>query len=194
MFTSFVMEKRRGAGAGIVLAATALIFYSTESNAETGFYAGGSVGQAGIEINVVDQVQTFAIDEDDFAWKAYGGINFGLVLADLAVEVGYVDLGGPSATILGSQVEVDTDGFDAFGVLGFDLGPLGVFAKVGMISWDSEASIDNFTLTEDGTDPAYGVGAKFGLASLDIRAEYEVFDIEDSENVSMISVGLVWSF
>lgn len=194
MFTSFKSENRQVAGTAIVLVASAMLLFSTESRAESGFYAGGSVGQAAYEIGVVDQVQTFAFDEDDFAWKVYGGFNLGLVLVDLAVEAGYVDLGGPSGNILGSQIEVDADGIDAFGVLGYDLGPLGVFAKLGMISWDAEATIDGLSARDDGTDLAYGFGAKFGLASLDIRAEYEIFDLDDSDDVSMISVGIVWSF
>ena len=194
MFTSFVTEKRHFAVTAIVLAASAMMLFSAESKADTGFYAGGSVGQAAIEMDVVDQVQTFAFDQDDFAWHVYGGFNFGLILMDVAVEAGYVDLGGPSMDVLGSQLAVDTTGIDAFGVLGFDIGPIGVFAKAGMISWDAEASIDGFTSTDDGTDPAYGIGAKFGLDALSIRAEYELYDIEGAEDVSMISVGLVFSF
>lgn len=194
MFTSFVTEKRQVAGAAMVLVASAMMLFSAESKAEIGFYVGGSIGQAAIEIDVVDQVQTFAFDEDDFAWNVYGGFNLGLVLLDLAVEVGYVDFGGPSGNVLGSQIEVDTDGIDAFAVIGYDLGPLGVFAKAGMISWDAQASIDGLSTSDDGTDPAYGIGAKIGFSSLAIRAEYELFDIGDAEDLSKISVGFVWSF
>ena len=194
MFTSFVTEKRQDASAAIVLAAAALMLFSAESKAEIGFYAGGNIGQAAMEINVVDQVQIFAFDEEDFAWKVYGGFNIGLAILDLGVEAGYVDFGGPSGNLLGSQLEVNTDGIDAFGLIGYNFGPLGVFAKAGMISWDVEASIDGLSTSNDGTDPAYGIGVKIGLGSVDIRAEYELFDIADTEDLSMISVGIVWSF
>ena len=194
MFTSFVTEKRQLAGAAIVLVAAALMLFSAESKADTGFYGGGNIGQAAMAINLVDQVQTFAFDEDNFAWNVYGGFNLGLVLLDLGVEAGYVDFGGPTGNVLGSQIEVDTNGFDAFGVIGYKLGPIGLFAKAGMISWDVESSIDGLSTSNDGTDPAYGIGAKFGLSSLAIRAEYELFDIGNAEDLSRISVGLVWSF
>ena len=116
-------------------------------------------------------------------------------MLNLGIEVGYVDLGGPSANLGGTQFEIDSDGFNAFGLLGFDLGPLGVFAKAGVISWDSELSIDGVSaVSEDGSDPAYGVGARFGVGPVDIRAEYEFFDIEDAEDIAMVSVGLTWSF
>jgi len=35
---------------------------------------------------------------------------------------------------------------------------------------------------------------KFGVGSLEVRGEYEIYDIEDSEDVAMLSVGLVWRF
>jgi len=38
------------------------------------------------------------------------------------------------------------------------------------------------------------VGVKFSLASVEIRGEYEIYDIEDSDDVAMLSVGLVWRF
>jgi hypothetical protein len=37
------------------------------------------------------------------------------------------------------------------------------------------------------------VGAQFRVWSLSLRAEYEVFDIEDVD-VDMISVGVTWTF
>ena len=45
-----------------------------------------------------------------------------------------------------------------------------------------------------GSDPAYGVGLRFTLGSIEIRGEYEVFDIEDADDVYMASAGLVWRF
>jgi len=190
-----VMGKGRDVLPAIALLAAAVLLAPAESRADSGFYLGGSVGQAAIEFTIADQIQAVAFDEEDFAWKAYGGLNFDVPVVNLGVEVGYVDFGAPSGNIQGTQLEVDANGFDAFGVLGFDLGPLGVFAKYGVISWDASASIDGIDAgSDDGSDPAYGVGAKVGLGSIDIRAEFEVFDLADSDDVSMLSVGVVWTF
>ena len=71
------------------------------------------------------------------------------------------------------------------------LGPLGLFAKVGAIAADTEIT---GALDESNTDPAYGVGAEFGFSKVSIRAEYELFEIEDTEDVYMISVGAAWRF
>ena len=197
MFTKFLNEKRQASSAGAILLVAALLLMSAESRADSGFYIGGSVGSAGVEIDIddpVNPINSVTFDEDDFAWKAFAGYNFDLAVLNLAIEGGYVDLGGPSTTIQGSLIEVQADGLDAFVVLGVDLGPIGVFAKAGVISWDAEASIDGLSSSDDGTDPAYGIGAKIGLGSFALRVEYELFDIEDAEAVSMISAGLVWTF
>lgn len=194
MFSKSLEENRGVASVAVVLAASAIMLYAPESKADSGFYLGGSVGQAGVEVQDTSGIQPVSFDENDFAWKAFGGYKFDLPVVNLGVEGGYVNLGSPSGDLLGVPVVIETDGIDVFGVLGFDLGPLGVFAKYGMISWDAEFTVDGLSDAQDGSDPAYGLGATIGLGSIDIRAEYEVFDIEDSEDVSMISVGLVWTF
>jgi outer membrane immunogenic protein len=194
MFTRYLEENRGTTSVAVVVAASAMMLFSPESKADSGFYLGGSIGQAGVEIEDTSGIQPVSFDEDDFAWKAFGGYNFDLPVVNLAVEGGYVNLGSPSGDLLGLPTIVDVDAFNVFGVLGIDLGPLGIFAKYGMVSWDAEITIDGLSDAEDGSDPAYGVGAKIGIGSVDLRAEYEVFDIEDAEDVSMISVGLVWTF
>ena len=194
MFRNLLIEKRQAKGAGAILLVAALLLISAESKADGGFFVGGSVGSAGYEIDVDDPNNPVSFDEDDFAWKAFLGYNFDLKVLNLAVEGGYVDLGGPSATILGSDLSVDADGLDAFVVLGIDLGPVGVFGKVGAIAWDAEVTQDGVGFSDDGTETAYGIGAKIGLGSFELRAEYELFDIEDAESVSMISAGVVWIF
>jgi hypothetical protein len=165
------------------------------AQADSGFYVGGSVGNAGVELDA-DDVE---FDEDDFAWKAYGGFNFDIIVVDLAVEAGYVNFGSPGTTIQGLDVGVEVDAFTGFGLVGLELGPIGVFGKAGLISWDGEQTIEGLGSDDDsGTDPAYGIGARFSLWSLEFRAEYEVFDIDvdgaDSSDLSMISAGVVWTF
>jgi hypothetical protein len=183
-----------------LLAAVALLL-AGNAYAQSGAYIGGSVGSATVAVDIPDEDlgAVFEFDENDFAWKGFGGYNFDLGVVDLAIEVGYVDLGAPSANLLGSSVELDVNGWDAFGVLGVDIGPVGLFAKAGMVSWDASASIDSIDAgSDDGSDPAYGIGARFALGNLEIRGEYEMFDInpEDtsSADVYMLSAGLVYNF
>jgi hypothetical protein len=168
-----------------------------DANADSGPYIGGSVGSVTIQAEVPDENlgEVFEFDENDFAWKAFGGYNFDLAVVDLAIEGGYVDLGSPSGDLLGSSIGLDITGWDVFGLVGINLGPVGLFAKAGMISWDADATIDAIDAgSDDGTDPAYGIGARFTLGTLEIRGEYEYFDIDSAEDVYMLSAGLVFNF
>jgi hypothetical protein len=176
-----------------LLLAAALLATAGSAQADSGFYIGGSVGSAMLEADDVDA--DFDFDGDDFAAKVFLGFNIDAFVIDLAVEGGYVDFGNPSDTVLGSEVEFDVTGWDLFALAGVELGPVGVFAKAGMISWDADASIDGTRLGSDsGTDPAYGVGARFSLWSAEIRAEYEYFDVDSTDDLSMVSVGVAWTF
>jgi hypothetical protein len=193
MIQQFLVNRRGPWSVTAAILVSFMVFAPAESQAEA--YIGGSIGQSYIELNAGTPAVPAPFDEADFGWKAMIGYEFDFVLITLGVEANYVDFGAPSGNVLGTQIEVDANGFAGFGTAGFDLGPLGVFAKYGVISWDASLSIDGFdTGSEDGTDPAYGVGVKFGLASVEVRGEYEIYDIEDSEDIAMLSVGIVWRF
>ena len=179
-----------------ILSPAILLFPSAQAQADSGFYVGGSVGNSTVEANVSDPSipDDFGFDENDFGWKAFGGYTFDLPLIDLGVEASYHDFGGPSVDILDTTLGVDTTGFSAFGVAGIGLGPIRVFGKVGVLSWDADLNALGETISEDGSDTAYGVGVSFGLGSLQIRGEYEVFDVSDIDDLTMWSVGIAWIF
>jgi len=168
--------------------------------AESGFYLGGSVGSAAVEANINDGGVVLpqpppVFDEDDLGWKAFAGYNFALGdVFSLGIEGGYTDLGQPTADFQGVSVSVDPTALNLWGTAGFDIGPIGIFAKYGVVSWDVEAAIDDMRVSDDGSDPAYGVGLRFNLGSLEIRGEYEIYDISDVEDVTMLSVGLAYRF
>ena len=156
--------------------------------ADNGFYLGGSVGQANLKISdITDGISTADFDADDTAFKLIAGIR---PLDWLGVEAAYVNFGEPEDTVLGQKLKADGDGISAFAVGFLPTGPVDLFAKVGLISWDSKIS---GSFDDSGTDLAYGVGAQFRVLGLSIRAEYEKFDISDVD-LDMISVGLTYTF
>lgn len=168
-----------GVLATTLLAATPL---SSFAGADSGFYIGAGVGDTSLKID--------SFDESDSSYKIFGGYNFGYVpLIDLAIEASYVDFGNPST----NNASADVTGINAFGLAGLSFGPFGVFAKAGMLQWDADLASNNMTASDDGTDPAYGIGARFAIASFAIRAEYEVYDVDDAD-VEMISVSGVITF
>lgn len=155
------------------------------SAADNGIYLGGSVGQSALEID------DFDYDADATGYKLIAGWRF---LDWLAVEANYVDFGSGDDTVLGNKIETDADGFSLSAVGFLPVGPVDLFARVGMIDWSADLSSPGFgSAGDDGTDLTYGVGAQFRVWSLSLRAEYEKFDIEDVD-VDMISVGVTWTF
>lgn len=182
------------------LAASALVsalLVSSPAMADSGPYIGASIGNTTLEASLQDPIGggTFLFDESDFSWKIYGGFNFDLPSINLAVEGGYRSLGGPSAVIATETFGIDLTAWDAYGVAGFDLGPVAVFGKLGLVSWDADLTIAGFDAgSESDQDTAYGVGASFGLGSFQLRAEYEVFDVSDTDDVYMLSAGFVYTF
>ena len=156
--------------------------------ADNGFYLGGSIGQANLKVDDLSNgISTADFDGDDMAWKLIAGFR---PLDWLGLEASYVNFGEPEDTVLGQKLKAEGDGISAFAVGFLPTGPVDLFAKVGLISWDSKIS---GTFDDDGTDLAYGVGAQFRVLGLSIRAEYEKFDVSDVD-LDMISVGLTYTF
>lgn len=169
---------------------------SALAGSDSGFYVGASVGQAQLDLDGEADfgggLENFKFDDDDTAYKIFGGYNFGLIpLVDLAVEGAYVDFGAFKGDGLLSNTEVEVDGWTGAGLAGIKLGPVGIFGKVGAILWDSE--FDNNLGDDDGTDPLYGIGARFTLFSLQVRAEWERYDLDDAD-IDYFSVGGAFTF
>lgn len=159
------------------------------AGAESGPYIGASIGQASLDFSKDD----VDFDDDDTAFKIFAGYNFGVIpLIDLAVEGSYVDFGEASSIEILDE-DVGVTGLDVFGLAGFKLGPIGLFAKVGWIFWDSKSDAIQRVLDDSGGDMAYGIGLRFQIGSLALRAEYELFEI-DIVDVGYYSVGAAWTF
>jgi len=134
-----------------------------QAGKKSGPYIGGSLGWANIDVSSTD----YNFDDDDLGFKIFGGWS----------------------EIIG--LNLDTTGWDLFGLAALNLGPVGLFAKVGQIWWDSSS---NITLLDDsGNDMAYGIGLRFQIGSFAIRGEYEYFDLDDRD-LDMLSAGVSWTF
>ena len=176
-----------------------LLPFGSANAADSGFYIGGSVGQATLELPTDPD---FEFDENDTAWKLLAGYNWDLGKFDIGIEAGYAYLGEPGIGDSTASIQYELGGFNGFGLAGFEIGPVDLFAKAGFIAWDSEVRIDGsevppefrFSDTETGTDFAYGIGASWNVGKLGIRAEYEGYDIQDTDTVFMWSLGLTYRF
>jgi hypothetical protein len=181
--------------APLVLAGT-LPFLAPAAAADTGFYLGGGIGNSSLQADV-DEVSlgdVVRIDENDFAWKVFGGFNFDVPFVDLGVEVGYMDLGEVTVDVLGSTVGVEATGLTAYGVAAIDPGPFSLFAKAGVVNWDATVFGPGTSAEADGTDPAVGAGLMFGIGPVQLRGEFEYFDVDDLEDSYLASASVIWRF
>lgn len=172
----------------------ALLFLLLSSTAwaggETGLYLGGSLGSAGLDVS--DGAVEY--DDDDLGYKIFLGYNFGIVpLVNLAIEGSYVDFGTAEERLLGGNAETSVTGWDAFGLVGLNLGPVSLFGKVGAIRWDRDSAVLSQSADDSGTDPAYGLGLQFQVLSFAIRAEYELFTLEGVD-IGFASAGVSYTF
>ena len=164
----------------------------SQAGAAGGLYLGGGIGQSSIK----DNINTENFDTDDAAWKAFVGYRFKFIpIIDLAVEGGYTDFGKPSQSVGGQNVQFKLHGYHAAGLLIFPLGPVDLYGKAGVISWDSDIiSAGTTTTANSGSDLLYGAGIGLNFGKLGIRAEYERYQIKDVDRVDMLSVNLLVHF
>ena len=184
----------------ISLSLAGLIAIASSANADSGFYAGASMGGATFEADF-DQGGLpglpSSIDEDDTAVKLFAGYKLDLPGPTLGVELSYASFGEPEIGLgAGSTTDeftIDTTALTVWGTAGIEAGPLDVYAKLGLASWDSEASSGFGEVSDDGTDPAYGVGVATGLGPFEVRGELELYDLGGAD-MTMISVGVAYWF
>lgn len=173
----------------------------------TGWYVGGGFGQFNLDINSLDDfgsgVQS-AVDDNDNSWKLFLGWR---ILPFLAVEAAYVNLGKPSDRIYASgsdgRYTVKADGF-APSVLGIlPLGPFEVFGKVGYYYYDAEVRThfgqgsgqELITGSHSRNDFTYGAGIGITfLEHLNVRAEWERFDLENFDDSDAVWLSAAWRF
>ena len=161
--------------------------------ADSGFYIGAAAGGATQDIEIGGPPE---IEEDDTAFKVFGGYKFDMSVVDLGVEVGYVDFGEAEINTAAGEFVFDSTGIKLWGIAGLELGPVDLFAKLGVIAWDVETTTIAGKTSDDGTDFGLGLGAGFDIGRVQIRGEYELYDASDANvsMLSMLSLGAVYHF
>ncbi len=170
----------------------ALVLLACTSMAHAGIYFGASVGDTSIK----QEDSGFSFDGSSTTAKAFVGFTF---LKFVGIEASYLDMGSAEDEIApGTDVSVDLTGWDLFIMGNLPIGKhFDLFAKAGVVVWDASTSISGITGEEsdDGNDPVYGAGFRFKFAHfIGIRAEYERFDIEDTDGVDVASAGIEFRF
>ena len=187
----------------IVAGAIALPAYAENPS---GPYVGGGFGQFNLEIdNLGDAGQSIidVVKSDDSSWKVFAGWRLNPYLS---LEAAYINLGDPndrfSSAGSDGDYRVKMDGFSPNLIGTLPLGPIELFAKVGYYIYnvDIHTQLDNpgtnfVDSSHSRSDFVYGggVGMTF-LEHLHVRAEYEVFDLENYSDSNALWVSAAWRF
>lgn len=176
-----------------VLALAGLALFPVPALADSGFYIGAAAGGATQDIELGGAPE---IEEDDTAFKVFGGYKFDMSVVDLGVELGYVDFGEAEINTNAGDLVFAPTGINLWGVAGFEIGPVDLFAKLGFIAWEVETTTFAGRVSDDGTDYGFGLGAGFDIGKVQIRGEYELYDPSDADvsMLSMLSLGIVYTF
>jgi OOP family OmpA-OmpF porin len=193
------MEMRANQGLAGLLAAglTVGAVAAHAADDKTGFYIGAGVGNANVQDSVGNgEAGHVNFDGDDTSFKVFGGYMF---LPWLGVEIAYMDLGNPEDNFpqANAKIEASADGWTGELIGQVPIGPVDLFAKVGVVDWSADLTLKD-TLeggtiakaNDDGDDLSAGAGAAFNIGSFAIRGEYQYFDIGDGVDVWTLSA--IW--
>jgi len=191
--------------------AIASLFVLASAPADAEFYAGASIGDATLEASDNLDGQDFDFESSDTAFKVFGGYMFNDYVG---VEVAYIDMGsldddfrfdGGEFGELKAAVDADLTGFSGQLVGQYPLGPVDLFAKVGMVMYDIDGDVDvvqvgsgdrllRESVSDDGNELIYGVGARYNFGQIGARIEYEAIDADDIDDAYMWSIGIEYNF
>ena len=187
--------------AALISLALASAAFAQEQTEVSGFYLGAGAGQFNAKIDDVDDVDETvdAWDEDDTAYKIFAGYRMNRFLA---FELDYINLGEPSGAVVpGRNVDASVDGFAPFVVGTLPLGPyFEVFGRAGYYFYDAtrgvEDTLDNrVEFDEESEDIVYGAGIGANLGEkLNLRFEYEKYDLEGLDDTDALWLNAAWRF
>ncbi len=162
--------------------------------AEDGPYVGAGITRAQVD-DIFGPGSDLHID--DTSWKGFVGFKFPLV--PIGVEADYTDLGSQARNFGFVQGQAEAKAFSAYAVGWFPVPVpnLDVYGKLGLARWQfngSTAYPSLFAVDDRGTDFAWGVGVQFRIQNVAVRAEYEGFNIPNTDGARVFTVGAAYYF
>ena len=174
---------------------------SAQSRSDSGWYAGGTIGQSSMDIQGCGGA--IECDDKDTAWRILGGYQ---INRNLAIEFGFHQLGDASASSSLGHNEFESNAFELLGVGYVPLGGnFAAYGKAGFYRGETKVSgnstvIGPIDVKDTNTDLTFGLGAQYSFSpQLSIRAEWQRYagmggDATDESDVDVMSVGLVVRF
>jgi hypothetical protein len=135
-------------------------------------------------------------------WKVWAGMR---PISVFAVEADYMRLGSQNVSSMfvsgTSTTHIDYKAFAGYavGYLPIPMPYVDVFAKAGLARWTSSGassvfiapgSTTFFSLSENGTQFAWGAGGQLHIGNLGARLEYESFSIRNTSGANLVSLSV----
>ncbi len=173
-----------------LLLVLALALAAAAAHADNGtFYVG-----AGISRDNLKDITATASDLNSTNWKVWAGFR---PISVFAVEADYIDLGSQTINNPFTSTHVDYKAFAGYavGYLPIPVPFLDVFGKAGLARWSSSGgtSIPGgpfFSLSDEGTQFAWGIGAQVHVGNIGGRLEYENFSIRNTNGANIVSLSV----
>lgn len=177
----------------LMIVVIALVIFSFGTLSAQGFYIGAGIGNSfyGTEFSDLDE-QIKELDENATGYKFFAGFSSPTIFG---IEGGYRSFGTVETNIDGFTFESKTTGWDVYGMGHFEvLMILDLFAKAGVLFWDTESKLVESVLGENGTAFAWGLGAGVSIGPIGVRLEWENFHIDDPATLSALTLGATFGF
>ena len=189
------MISKARAGLAVLGMASAIGFAAPALAQDTGFYIGGHFGQSDISGACDGLPAGVSCDEKDSAWKVLGGYQFN---RNLAVELGYANLGEASASGGGVTASVEVTAWDLVAVGTLPIADkFSAYGKLGLFRSESDLT-SNVGVSESESESGltFGVGLRYDFTrNLGVRAEWQRYaEVGEDVDVNMVSVGILWKF
>ena len=162
-------------GVAAMLLSFCVLAQKQQSQAQTGWYAGGSLGQSDLG------------PDEDTAIKIFGGYQ---INRNFAVEFGYTDLGDVSS----GGVTVEANALELVGVGKLPLdNKFSLYGLIGLAKVEAEATVFGIRVSDDTTELTFGFGAQYDITpQFSVRGQWQRYDT-DSE-IDVLSIGFVYKF
>jgi hypothetical protein len=181
----------RAALALFVATALASGAYAQDDTA-AGFYFGVGLADSSTYVESLSDADAANLDfgPDDNTAKVFAGWRFNRLVA-LQLDHVEFERSGDATNVFSTELE----GFGPSFVGTLPLGPLELFARAGMLWYDLESDRNDTSVASSGRDPIFGAGIGFNVVErLNLRAEYEVVEIDGLDRPNAVWLTAAWRF
>jgi len=162
-------------------------------------YVGFGVGSASYQVDIT-AAGGGSYDDSSTGTKLYSGYAFNRYFAaELDIynfaeaSVGSIETSPGSGTFVSASASMKGVGAYAVGMYPVSK-TVNLIAKLGMLRWDADLTVDNSSASNDGSDVAYGLAVSYAFTKeLLVVAEWEAFNTDNPE-VSLLSAGFRFNF